>query len=164
MSDVSLRPGTPDDAATVADIWHAGWHLSHPGHVPDGLTERRTLEAFHERSPQRVAETTVAEVDGEVAGFIMVVDDEVEQIYVSPSHFGKGVAGTLMAEAERQVAAGGHDVAWLAVAIGNVRARAFYEKTGWINVGDLPYEVEALGEKFVSPCRRYEKRVAHPGG
>ena len=107
---VTLRPGTADDAAAVADIWHAGWHVAHPGHVPDGLTERRTLAAFHERSPKRVADTTVAELDGEVAGFIMVVDDEVEQIYVSPAHFGKGVAGTLMAEAERQVAAGGYDV------------------------------------------------------
>ncbi len=100
----------------------------------------------------------MAEVDGEVAGFIMVVGDEVEQIYVSPVALrSSGVAGALMAEAERQVAAGGHDVAWLAVAIGNARARAFYEKTGWANVGDLPYEVVALGEKFISPCRRYEK-------
>jgi putative acetyltransferase len=156
---VTLRPGTADDAAGVADIWHAGWHVSHPGHVPDGLTERRTLEAFHERAPKRVADTTVAEVDDELAGFIMVVDDEVEQIYVSPTHFGRGVAGTLMAEAERQVAQDGYDVAWLAVAIGNVRARAFYEKAGWTNTGDLPYEVEALGEKFISPCRKYEKRV-----
>ena len=159
MSDLTLRPGTPDDAAAVADIWHAGWHVSHPGHVPDGLTERRTLEAFHERAPKRVPDTTIADLDGEVAGFIMVVDDEVEQIYVSPSHVGKGVAGTLRAEAERQVAAGGHDVAWLAVAIGNTRARAFYEKAGWTNAGDLPYEVEALGETFISPCRRYEKAV-----
>ena len=96
---ITLRPGTSDDAAAVADIWHAGWHVSHPGHVPDGLTERRTLAAFHERSPRRVADTTVAELDGEVAGFNMVVDDEVE----------------------------------------------------------------ALGEKFISPCRRYEKRVGRGG-
>ena len=156
---VTLRPASPDDAAGVAAIWHAGWHVSHPGHVPDGLTERRTLEAFRERAPKRVGDTTVAEVDGELAGFIMVVGDEVEQIYVSPAHFGRGVAGTLMAEAERQVASHGYDVAWLAVAIGNTRARAFYEKAGWVNAGDLPYEVEALGEKFISPCRRYEKAV-----
>jgi GNAT superfamily N-acetyltransferase len=159
MSDVSLRPGTPDDAAVVADIWHAGWHVSHPGHVPDGLTERRTLEAFHERSPKRVADTTVAEVDGEVAGFIMVVDDEVEQVYVGRGARGSGVATWLLAEAERQVARNGHGVAWLAVASGNARARAFYEKQGWVDTGYLPYEVEALGERFVSPCQRYEKHV-----
>ena len=156
---VTLRPGTDEDAGAVADIWHEGWHVAHPGHVPDGLTERRTLDAFHERAPKRVADTTVAEVDGRVAGFIMVVDDEVEQIYVGAGHRGRGVAGVLMAEAERQVAEGGYDVAWLAVAIGNMRARAFYEAQGWVNVGDLPYEVVALGERFISPCRRYEKRV-----
>ena len=48
------------------------------------------------------------------------------------------------------------------MAIGNVRARAFYEKQGWVNAGDLPYEVEALGERFVSPCQRYEKTSADP--
>ncbi len=157
---MTLRPGTVGDAATVAEIWFAGWHPAHAGHVPDGLTERRTLAAFHERAPQRVADTTVAEVDGEVAGFIMVVGAELEQIYVAAGHQGQGVAGALLREAERQIAAAGHDVAWLAVAIGNMRARAFYEKHGWTNAGDLPYEVVALGETYVSPCRRYEKRLS----
>ncbi len=156
---ITLRAATPDDAATVADIWHEGWHLAHPGHVPDGLTERRTLEAFHQRAPQRVADTTVAEVEGRVAGFVMVVGDEVEQVYVAPEAFGSGLAGVLLAEAERQVAVQGHRTAWLAVATGNSRARAFYEKQGWADAGDLPYEVVALGERFVSPCRRYEKQL-----
>jgi putative acetyltransferase len=156
---VTLRPSTPEDAATVADIWHEGWHAAHPGHVPDGLTERRTLEAFHERAPRRVDDTTLAEVDGRVLGFIMVVGDEVEQVYVGRDARGSGVAAVLLAEAERQVAAQGFDLAWLAVASGNARARAFYEKQGWVDGGYLAYEVEALGERFVSPCQRYEKRV-----
>ncbi|MBF4763358.1 GNAT family N-acetyltransferase [Nocardioides islandensis] len=158
-ASVTLRPGTPDDAATVADIWHEGWHSAHPGHVPDGLTARRTLAAFHDRAPHRVADTTVAEIDGEVVGFVMVVADEVEQVYVGSAARGSGVAALLLDEAEAQVAAGGHDVAWLAVASGNARARAFYEKRGWTDAGYLPYEVEALGERFVSPCQRYEKAV-----
>jgi putative acetyltransferase len=159
MDDVTLRPGTPEDAARVADIWHEGWHVAHPGHVPDGLTARRTLAAFHDRAPKRVADTTVAEVDGRVVGFIMVVGDEVEQVYVGRDARGSGVASVLLAEAERQVAAGGYQVAWLAVVTGNARARAFYEKTGWADTGYLPFEVEALGERFISPCQRYEKRV-----
>ena len=70
--------------ATVADIWHRAWHLAHAGHVPDGLTAGRTLAAFHERTPARVADTTVAEDGGRVVGFIMVVDDEVEQVFLDP--------------------------------------------------------------------------------
>ena len=124
MGTPSLRPGTAEDAAAVADIWHSGWHDVHPGRVPDGLTARRTLEAFHERARARVADTTVATVDDEVAGFIMVVDDEVEQVYVAAAHRGGGLAGMLLDEAERQVAAGGHRIAWLAVVVGNDRARA----------------------------------------
>ncbi len=50
-------------------------------------------------------------------------------------------------------------MAWLAVVVGNARARRFYEKHGWHDDGDLPYEVTAGETTFISPCRRYEKRV-----
>ncbi|MGY2703133.1 N-acetyltransferase family protein [Nocardioides sp. HB32] len=154
-----LRPAVPDDMATVADIWHRAWHVSHPGHVPDGLTAGRTLAAFHERTPSRTADTTVAEVVGRVVGFAMVSGDELEQIFVDPDLHGSGVAAPLLADGERRIAEAGYDVAWLAVVVGNDRARRFYEKHGWYDAGDLPYHVTAQGEQFISPCRRYEKRV-----
>ena len=102
----SIRPADDADMAAVAEVWHAGWHDAHPGHVPDGLTALRTLAAFHERAPLRVPDTTVAtSADGGLLGFVMVVGDEVEQVYVSSAGRGTGVAATLLAEAERQVAA-----------------------------------------------------------
>jgi GNAT superfamily N-acetyltransferase len=159
VSTPILRPATADDMAGVADLWHRGWHDTHPGHVPDALTAARTLEDFRERTPPRVPDTTVAEVDGRLAGFVMVVGDEVDQVYVDAAHRGSGLAGTLLDEAERQVAAGGHDEAWLAVVVGNARARRFYEGRGWADSGYLPYEVCVGGETYVSPCRRYVKRV-----
>jgi GNAT superfamily N-acetyltransferase len=97
--------------------------------------------------------------DGSLLGFVMVVGDEVEQVFVAPAGRGTGLASELLAEAERRVAAGGHASAWLAVVVGNARARRFYERQGWSDAGDLPYEVTAGGEVFVSPCRRYVKRV-----
>jgi putative acetyltransferase len=159
MAAPTLRPATAADMATVADIWHAAWHVSHPGHVPDGLTEARTLEAFHERTPARVADTTVAEVDGVVVGFTMVAGDEVEQVFVDPAHHGSGVAGPLLAEAEHRVADAGHAEAWLAVVVGNARARRFYERHGWSDGGDLAYVVSAGGTTYTSPCRRYVKQL-----
>lgn len=162
MTEPILRPATTDDVDAIADLFHRGWHDAHPGHVPDGLTERRTPEAFYDRVSQRVAETdetTVAEIDGEVAGFIMVAGDEAEQVYVDRGYRGSGVAALLLAEAERQIAASGHDVAWLAVVRGNERARAFYARQGWTDEGDLDYPVTALGETYISPCRRFTKRV-----
>lgn len=157
----SIRPATPSDMAAVADLWHVGWHDAHAGHVPDGLTAGRTLEAFHARTPARVVDTTVAVGDsGELLGFVMVAGDEVEQVFVAREARGTGVAAVLLEEASSQVAAAGHTSAWLAVVAGNARARRFYEKHGWTDGGDLPYEVVAGGQTYVSPCRRYEKRVA----
>ncbi len=58
------------------------------------------------------------------------IHDEVEQLFVAGPHRGTGVAGLLLDEAERQVAAQGYDEAWLAVVAGNTRARRFYETSG----------------------------------
>jgi ribosomal protein S18 acetylase RimI-like enzyme len=69
------------------------------------------------------------------------------------------VAAALLTEAERQIAAGGHDVAFLAVVRGNDRAQAFYTKQGWVDEGDHDYPVQALGEEFISPCRKLTKRL-----
>jgi GNAT superfamily N-acetyltransferase len=162
VSDPILRPATADDVEAVTAVFHQGWHDVHPGRVPDGLTERRTPEAFRDRVSQRIAETdetTVAEVDGVVAGFIMVSDDEAEQVYVDRAFRGTTVAALLLTEAERQIAAAGHDVAFLVVVRGNDRARAFYARQGWTDEGDVDYPVQALGQDFISPCRRFTKRV-----
>jgi GNAT superfamily N-acetyltransferase len=162
MTEPILRPATAEDVDAIADLFHSGWHDAHPGLVPAGLTERRTAQAFHDRVSQRVAETeetTVAEVDGTVAGFIMIDGDEAEQVYVDSAFRGTGVSSALLTEAERQIAAAGHDVAWLAVVRGNDRAQSFYTRQGWVDEGDLDYEVTALGETFISPCRRFTKHV-----
>jgi len=162
VSDPTLRPATTADVGAITELFHQGWHDVHPGRVPDGLTERRTPEAFRNRVSARVAETedtTVADVDGTVAGFIMVSGDEAEQVYVDRAFRGSGVASLLLTEAEHQIAAAGHDVAWLVVVRGNDRAQAFYAKQGWVDEGDFDYPVSALGESFISPCRRFTKRV-----
>ena len=156
----TIRPAVAADMAAVADLWHEGWHDGHAGHVPDGLTARRTLEAFHERTPARAADTTVAVSDaGDLRGFVMVVGDEVEQVFVGRAARGSGLAADLLALAEQQVGAAGHESAWLAVVAGNARARRFYDKQGWVDEGDLPYEVTAGGRTWTSPCRRYTKAL-----
>lgn len=79
----TLRPANSEDASAVADIWYHGWRDAHLGNVPDELLAVRTKESFWERAAKRVGDTTVAVVDGTIAGFVMVVGDEVEQVYVS---------------------------------------------------------------------------------
>ncbi len=156
---VTLRPARDDDAGAVATIWTAGWRDGHLGNVPDVMVELRTPESFRTRAADRVADTTVAEVDGVVAGFVMVGGDEVEQVYVDAAFRGGGVAGVLLTEAERLVRAGGHAVAWLAVVPGNARARRFYERSGWTDGGGFDYQAVHAGGTTPVPCRRYEKQL-----
>jgi hypothetical protein len=68
------------------------------------------------------------------------------------------VATPLLRRGEEVVAAR-FDVAWLAVAEGNARARRFYERSGWRDAGPLAYEAEVTGGTIPVPCRRFEKRV-----
>lgn len=157
---VTVRPATPADAAAIASIWHSGWRDGHLGHVPEELVAVRTKESFQIRAADRIEETTVALAGDEVAGFVMVVDDEVEQVYVSADHRGSGVAGTLLAEAERQVMGNGHASAWLAVATGNLRARRFYERSGWTDAGAFDYPAATEIGPIPVPCHRYVKDVS----
>jgi GNAT superfamily N-acetyltransferase len=154
-----VRPAVPEDADAVAAIWYAGWRDGHLGHVPEELVAARTEESFWTRAAQRVPDTTVAVVGDEIAGFVMVVGDEVEQVYVSRDHRGSGVAGALLAEAERQVKANGHQEAWLAVVTGNARARRFYERCGWTDGGAFDYPASVEGGTLPVPCHRYLKQV-----
>ena len=157
--NVSLRPATTADAARVARIWDAGWRDAHLGGVPDALVAARTRESFYKRAADRVRDTTVATMDGVVGGFIMVVRDEVEQVYVASEYRGTGIAQRLLAAAEQQVAFLGFAEAWLAVVASNKRARAFYERAGWLDRGPFAYQAYAEGGPIAVPAHRYTKAV-----
>jgi GNAT superfamily N-acetyltransferase len=155
----ALRPAVAADAGAIAELWWRGWHDGHDGHVPEELVRFRSRESFLPRAQERVASTTVAEVDGRVAGFVTVIEDEAEQVYVDAGHRGSGIAAALLLEAERMIAAGGHERAWLAVVDGNARARRFYERQGWEDAGPLDYEAQTDEGTVTVPTRRYVKSL-----
>jgi GNAT superfamily N-acetyltransferase len=162
-NDPVIRQARPSDVEAVARIWHTGWADGHAGHVPEALYAFRTvLDDYPARVRDRLAHTWVAGPEEVVQGFVMVVGDEVEQVYVDRTARGTGVATALLNHAERVVAEGGHARAWLAVVAGNARARAFYERSGWSDGGALEYQAEAGDGSVLVPCRRYEKPVTAP--
>lgn len=159
VAPFELRAATEDDAEAIAAIWAAGWRDGHLGNVPGELVAARTDESFRTRASDLVPGSTVAVVDGEIVGFVTVVHDEVDQVYVAAHHRGSGVADALLADAERRVAAAGHAEAWLVVVPGNDRALAFYARNGWTDGGVFDHPAPSGSGPITVRSHRYTKRM-----
>lgn len=140
---ILVRAARNDDAEDIARIWQKGWREVHLGQVPESLVTARTPSSFLDRAVALTADTTVAVVNGAVAGFVMVEGDEVQQVYVDAVYRGTAVAAQLLSAAERRIAEEGFTGAWLAVVAANQRARRFYARVGWTDEG--PFDHAAPG-------------------
>jgi GNAT superfamily N-acetyltransferase len=157
--DPSIRRAVGPDTGVIASIWRSGWQDAHLGHVPDALVWARTAETFVTRARENIPHTLVATKGGVVVGFVVTVDDEVEQVYVDAGARSDGVADALLAAAEGVVADAGYSTAWLAVVADNGRARRFYERCGWIDGGGFVYPALTRDGPVDVPSRRYTKRL-----
>ena len=153
-----LRAATPDDVDAIATVWHSGWPEGHLGHVPKALLKHRGLIDFRARVPALLDRTTVATIGPDVAGFVMVHNDELEQIYVAEAARGSGVAAALLRHAESEIGER-FDMAWLAVVAGNTRARRFYDRNGWRDAGVFEHEAPIEGGSIPLAAHRYEKKT-----
>lgn len=170
VTPVTLQPEHPvrrarlDDTESIASIWRAGWIDGHAGHVPAKLERARLGGSWAASTQRRIDATWVAcDGSGRVVGFVTVVDDEVEQLYVAEHVRGSGVATALLRHGELVARSGGAAVAWLAVAHGNRRARRFYEREGWDDGGPMDYLADTPSGPIPVPVRRYERRLRRHG-
>ena len=151
-----LRAATPDDTDAIATVWHSGWPEGHLGQVPEALLLHRRLVDFRARVPALLDRTTVATIGPDLAGFVMVHNDELEQIYVVEVARGSGVAAALLRHAESEIGER-FDRAWLAVVAGNTRARRFYARNGWRDAGVFEHQAPIEGGSVPLAAHRYEK-------
>ncbi|SFS66116.1 Ribosomal protein S18 acetylase RimI [Sulfitobacter marinus] len=153
---MDVKPAVSADIPAIAALWHHGWMQGHGAAAPKSLINQRTADEFLTRTKAHLAQTQVACIKGEMAGFFMIEGDELYQFYVAPGFQGSGVATELMAKAE---AALGDGLKWLACLVGNDRAARFYEKSGWVLAATVPYEVETEEGPYVINSWRFEKRL-----
>ena len=163
MRDITVRDAAADDVAELARLWFDGWQDGHAGVLPAELRRLRTLVSFHTRLTAGLGAARVAEMNGAIAGFVMLKGDELYQCYVAASARGSDVAPALMADALAQLRAAGVATAWLACAIGNARAVRFYEKQGWRRVGVMTSQLETPEGVFPLDVWRYEIDLLPPG-
>lgn len=156
-----IRPATPDDAEAVARVHVETWRTAYAHALsPEGLAG---LSVTHRAELHRRSPPVVAEVDGELVGFVSVgpgtdadTDGELYAIYVLPDHWGSGVGRALMEAGEERLRELGHQHAVLWVLEDNPRARRFYEAAGWTLDGTRR-PIEIFGQPV--PEIRYEKSL-----
>jgi ribosomal protein S18 acetylase RimI-like enzyme len=152
---VLIRAGMPDDAEATARVHVESWAAAYT--LPGPTLEQRL--DLHRRSPP----SFVAEVDGEIVGFVGVgpshdpdAEGELYTIYVHPDHWRGGVGRELMLAGEERMRELGYGRVVLWVLDGNARAQRFYESTGWSADGERR-TIEFVGQSI--PEVRYAKQL-----
>ena len=144
-----IRPGTPEDAEAVARVNVETWQAAYAHALP---RERLMNLSVQERVAfWRSWPPLVAEVDGEIVGYVAVGASsegdgggELFAIYVHPDHWRTGVGRRLIQAGEERLRTLGHAEAILWVLEDNPRARRFYEAAGWSTDGTTR-PIELLG-------------------
>ncbi|MET0593612.1 MAG: GNAT family N-acetyltransferase [Polyangiaceae bacterium] len=152
-----VRNAEVSEIDVLARLWFDGWQDAHAAILPTQLRRLRTLESFRERLAAALPRIRVVGPKGAPAGFSMIKDDELYQLYVAASARGSGIAKALISEVETRLASDGLPLVWLACAIGNERAARFYEKCGWRRAGTVVCQLETKEGPFPLEVWRYEK-------
>lgn len=150
MDDLRIRPALVNDAEDIAKVHVYTWQSAYLGLIPDSFlqglnVEQRTANwAKNIETPLPKTHTFVAEINGEIVGFIGVGADlendfsnqgEVYAIYVSPDIQGRGIGAALMRAGLQDLIVQGFPSAILWVLDGNLRTQAWYESHGWKSTG-----------------------------
>lgn len=121
--NLKIRQYEESDLAAVLDSWETATRLSHSFMTDEFIAQERTnVELLYLPN----TDTWVAEIEGEVQGFIALMGNEVGAIFLQPSYHGKGVGKALMDKASEL-----HDDLVVEVFKVNSVGRQFYDKYGF---------------------------------
>ena len=134
IENVMIRPFMATDTFELSKIWLEASLRAHPF-----IGERRLLEqtALIEEHYLPSAETWVASVDEQPAGFISLLDTFIGGLFVSPQQQGLGIGRRLVAHA---LALKGE--LSLEVYTGNMQAMGFYAALGFEEISRRPTDDE----------------------
>jgi len=161
VSAAVLRPATPADAPEIAKVATASFvaafgHLYREEDLAAYLAEYRTEQAYRERLPEPAKLIQVAQVDGRIAAYTLIVRGEgidgrplphparpvfLSQLYCDPAHTGQGLGAALLEWAIAEARAWGADAVQLSVFSENYGAQRFYQRYGFAKVADIDFWV-----------------------
>ncbi|MEZ0325954.1 MAG: N-acetyltransferase family protein [Fimbriimonas sp.] len=139
---IRLRPGVNEDAAALTRVFI--------------VTRTQCWEFFEitydfaiikEILLRQMPHIWVAEVDGQIAGFMALEGNELDRLYVLPKWHGSGVGRCLLLKAQEL----SPDELWLWVFQKNMQARQFYRKHAFA----LDHLTDGQGNMEREPDARY---------
>jgi len=143
MGSTSIRTPVEADSPDIVELHVKARRSYYEGHLPESeLAEwEESVRAGGYRFDGPGRTWLCAELDGVVAGFALVLGDELLQLQVDPARWGRGVGGALHATCVAVWRSAGVRTARLEVFEPNHRARRFYTARGWRagGVGDGPH-------------------------
>ncbi|MBL1259307.1 MAG: GNAT family N-acetyltransferase [Thiotrichaceae bacterium] len=121
--EVNIRQYMVSDLDAVLDSWEVATRLAHKFMTDEFIAqERKNVADIYMPN----TDTWVAEIDGEVQGFIALMGNEVGAIFLQPHCHGRGVGKTLMDKAQEL-----HGDLEVEVFKENVIGRKFYSRYGF---------------------------------
>lgn len=156
---ITYRDATVDDGPELDALAHAVWldtfaHGSSPddaaaylatAYGPDGALLRHLADPAY-RFHLAVDQTRIIGYAKLNAPWLPDAEPgamQLSQLYVARDHQGAGIAAALMDWAENSARADGAGALLLTVWEENPRARRFYEKRGFVHIGDYAFPVGA---------------------
>jgi GNAT superfamily N-acetyltransferase len=161
VATLDIRLATPDDASELAAITRLGFESYREWAPPGWQPPPRTLElrAIRERLKQSTTWCAMAiEGDGRPAGHVGITHAaerdrphvripgraHLWMLFLRPQWWGTGLAAKLHRLALEEAARQGYDSIRLYTPEGQLRARRFYAREGWVPAG-RPFAEPLLG-------------------
>ncbi|WP_338028104.1 GNAT family N-acetyltransferase [Croceibacterium selenioxidans] len=156
-----LRPATGDDAEALAKLGRESFiaafgHLYRPEDLESFLQEYRTPEAFRAHLADPPTLIQVAEIDGRLAAYSLIVRGHLmggrpdpqpgkpvylSQLYCAGDMTGHGLGAALIEWAIAAARDWGADALQLSVFSENFGAQRFYQRYGFAKVADIDFWV-----------------------
>ena len=156
---IAVRGADPDDAPSIPPLTIAAWQRAYVGIFtprllaalaePERIEERVTLTRQRLEEPPPGMAEFVAELDGNVVGWLRAVattDAEIEACYVHPDAWGRGVGRALLAAGVQTLIERGCREQLLWTLELNDRSRRFYEGQRWVHDGAVRLREFTVGE------------------
>ena len=131
MSSFLTRPYCAEDEDAAIELWRQTWQQAYPS-----IDFAARVTWWRERWRSELvpnAAIIVAEQAGALVGFVTIdAEGYLDQLVVTPSHWGSRLATALVDEAKRRSPKG----VTLLVNNDNARAIRFYQRNGFVHAGE----------------------------